>query len=129
MTLSEVIAASRERTLNFADVESLLSTRGGSKADALDEIALDVARRYAGRQLDLGAADALANTMFAFAVQHACLGDTLHGVFLAFDAGEFVPSSDAAGTDAEVKYTRPQIAKIIAAVGRSNNSLERTREG
>jgi hypothetical protein len=129
MTLSEAIAASRERNLSFADVESLLSSCAGSKADALDEIALEVARRYAGRQLDFDAADVLANAMFAFAAQHACLGETLHGVFLAFDAGEFVPSSDADGTDAEIKYTRPQIAKIIAAVGRSNTSLERTRDG
>ena len=52
----------------------------------------------------------------------------LHGVYLAFDAGEFVPSADAADTDVEAKYTRPQIAKLIAAVGRSNTSRERTRD-
>ena len=127
MTLSQAIASSRDRDLSFADIRALVSTYSGPTTEALDAIALEIARKYAARQVDFTAADALANSLFAFAAQHACLGDTLHGVFLAFDAGEFVPGSDAKGADPEAKYTRPQIAKIIAAVARPNNSLERTR--
>jgi hypothetical protein len=128
MTLSEAIAASRDRNLNFEDIRALVSTYPGTPSEALDEIAFKVAGQYATREVDFTAADALANSMFAFAAQHGCLGDILHGVFLAFDAGEFVPSRDPSGTDPEAKYTRPQIAKIIATGGRSNKSLERTRE-
>jgi hypothetical protein len=129
VTLSEAIAASRDRSLVFEDVRALVLTYPGTQTEALEEIALEVAGLYAARQLDFAAADALANSMFAYAAQHDCLGDILHSVFLAFDAGEFVPRTDPGGTDPEAKYTRPQIAKIIATVGRSNKSLGRTRGG
>jgi hypothetical protein len=128
VTLKEAIAASSDRNLNFADIQSLVASYSGSPVEVLDAIALELARQYAARHVGFTAAEALANSMFAFATQHACLGDTLHRVFLAFDAGEFVPSTDADRTDPESAYTRPQIARIIVSVGRSNTSLERTRE-
>ena len=58
MTLSDAIATSRERSLNFADVEALLAASSGDPADALDVIALEIARGYADRQLDFNSADA-----------------------------------------------------------------------
>jgi len=129
MTLSEALVTSSSRDLDFEDIEALLSSYAGPPTEVLDAIALEIAHGYAARQIDFTSADALANSMFAFAAQHACLGDTLHSVFLAFDAGEFAPAKDPVGTDLEAKYTRPQIAKIIAAIGRSNKSLERSRDG
>jgi hypothetical protein len=127
MTLSEAFAASTKRGLNAADVKALLSVHPGVPEEALDRIALQIAHLYAMRQVDFVAADAVANVMFAFATQHACLGSTLHAVFLAFDAGEFMPPNARKGANPEAEYTRPQIAKIIAGSGRSNKSLERTR--
>jgi hypothetical protein len=53
--------------------------------------------------------------MFAYANAHGLLGDALHGVFLAFDAGEYVHRGDAAATDPQKKYTRPQLEQIVAA--------------
>ena len=127
MTLSEAIASSRDRNLNFEDIRALAATYVGSTTNALDAIALEIAHKYTTRQVDFTAADALANSMFAFAAQHGCLGDTLNSVFLAFDAGEFVNGSDPVGTDPEAKYTRSQIAEIIAAAARSNKSFEQSR--
>ena len=127
MTLNEAFIASTHRSLNATDIRALLSTRPESPQDALDGFALEIAQMYATRQVDFTAADAVANVMFAFAAQQACLGSTLHAVFLAFDAGEFTPPDAPQEADAQSKYTRPQIAKIIAGVVRSNKSLERTR--
>jgi hypothetical protein len=129
MKLSEALVASSQRGLNAADIQALLSVHSGAPQEALDSIALELAHLYATRKVDFAAADALANVMFAFATQHACLGSTLHAVFLAFDAGEYMPPNARKGVNPETEYTRPQIAKIIAGGGRSNNSLERTREG
>ena len=128
MTLSEAFVASTQRGLNAADVQALLSVHSPAPQEALDGIALEIAHLYATRKVDFAAANALANVMFAFATQHACLGSTLHAVFLAFDAGEYLPPNARKGVDPEIEYTRPQIAKIIAGGGRSNKSLERTRD-
>ena len=128
MTLSEALVASTQRSLNSADIQALLATRSGSPQEALDGLALEIAQMYAARQVDFTAADCVINVMFAFATQQAWLGSMLHAVFLAFDAGEFTPPGAQKGTDPQARYTRPQIAKIIAGVGRPNKSLERTRE-
>jgi hypothetical protein len=73
-----------------------------------------LAQRYLAGYAPFGDADVVANTMFAYAAPRGFLGDTLHGVFLGFDAGEFVPPGDDPDTDVQAKYTRPQLERILA---------------
>jgi hypothetical protein len=37
-------------------------------------------------------------------------------IFLAFDAGEFIPPSDPPDTDPIEKYTRPQLLEVLQAI-------------
>ena len=90
MTLVELLSLSAGRNPTFADVEALLSGIERASADFFDRIALELAKRYQAGLVAFSEADAVANVLFAFAVQRGLLGSTLEQVFLAFDAGEFI---------------------------------------
>jgi hypothetical protein len=112
--LDEILAVAATGNLDASDIEGLLKDRTPPFKSALDELALELARTYLAGKAQFGNADVVASTMFAYAAPRGLLGDTLHGVFLAFDAGEFVPLGDDPDTDVEAKYTRPQLEKILA---------------
>jgi hypothetical protein len=128
MTLEEILSAAVDRNLTFADIEALLAICPEPPRLALDRLATELAIRFVSRQVDIAPADSLANVMFGYAAKHDVLGDTLHGVFLAFDAGEFIPDGQPPSLDPVAVYTRPQLAKILTGVLQSNISLQADRE-
>lgn len=86
------------------------------RAAFCDAFSRRVAHRYAASRLDFEAADAAMNRLFAFS--HSGEDDIFSGyawsVFRAFDEGEYTHAGDPGGTDPEAKYTRAQIAAIVA---------------
>jgi len=117
VTLVELLAQSAGRDPTFADVEALRTGVDQLSADFFDRIALELAKRYQAGLVAFSEADAVANVLFAFAVQQGLLGSTLEQVFLAFDAGEFIPPDRPVDFDPETKYTRPRLAAIIQQAG------------
>ena len=112
MTLSELLNLCAERNPTIADVEQLLANGDGT-SNSLDRLALELASRYDAGLTEFREADAVANVLFAFAVERGLLGDLMEQVFLAFDAGEFVPPDSPVDFDPEAAYTRPRLAAIV----------------
>jgi hypothetical protein len=60
-------------------------------------------------------ADAIANSLFAYAIHMGILPEPMYSVYLAFDAAESPAKGDCEGTTAELKYTRPKLKKILSS--------------
>ena len=119
MTLDEAIATEPIPNRFYLDVDAMCASVGGEKAEALNSLALDRARRYSAGTVAYTVADAIINNIFAYcsSIIAILLGRTMpepmFSVFLAFDAGEFSPDKILDPTPEE-RFTRPQIAAILA---------------
>ncbi len=113
MNVDEALKASVVRNLAFADIEALLVACPEPAREALDRLAIELASKFVFGKAEFREADDLANVMFAYATRNDLLGDTLHKVFLAFDAGEYVPDKMSAATDPISTFTRPLLAAIL----------------
>ena len=116
MSVDEALKACVVRNLNFADVEALLIACPEPAREALDRLAIESSSTFVLGRVAFREADELANVMFAYAARSDVLGDTLHKVFLAFDAGECVPGSASPERDPIATYTRPQLAKLLTSL-------------
>ena len=117
MTFDDAVARASKGTLKPADFSALCDATGGDRTGALDVIALELAQRYLAGTIDYPVADNIANYLFAYAATIRELPNFMVSIFQAFDAGEFVPPKDPAGTNPELKYTRPQIVAALARRG------------
>jgi len=85
---------------------------GTSKSALYDQIAIHMARGFHNSELDFTFCDAIVNDIHAVIVStRETPPDLFWLVFLAFDAGEFLPPGQQ-GNPIDA-YTRPQIEQIV----------------
>ena len=98
--------------LTEADVQRWSACMGVSRAALYDQIAIHLARGFHTSELDFMFCDAIVNDIHGV-ITHSLEDrpDLFWRVFLAFDAGEFLPKGQQ-GNPIDT-YTRPQIAQIV----------------
>jgi len=117
MTLDDAIAIYAERTLDRVERAALCHAIAADTAHALDALALTVAQRYMNGSLTFEIADAVMNDLFAHGCELSEIPSLMYSIYEAFDDGEYVHREDPPGTDSEVKYTRPQLARVLEHAG------------
>ena len=102
----------QDEVLRSEDLDELCSLTGLNRDDLFDSLADYIARRFASNDLSFETSGAVMN--FLWAESLFGLSGFAKDVFLAFDDGEHLPSGASPDTDPVGKYTRPQIAGLIA---------------
>ena len=102
----------REEPLGGKDIDRLCTLSSLDRAQLYDSLADYIARAFAKNQLSFADADAAIN--FLWSESSFGLTGFAKDVFLAFDDGEHLTSGDYQTTDPAAKYTRPQIAGLLA---------------
>lgn len=101
--------------LRHDDVEAARRVFGKSVSEFLNHFARRVAHQYFAGKLSFEVADCAMNSLQSYCLSQydATLPRYANEVYTAFDQGEHVHAGDAADTDSEAKYTRPQIQDIV----------------
>ncbi len=117
MTLGEIIETSSKRGLERDTVESFCMEETITLPAFCDRFARTVAHCYASNEREFEFCDGAINNLYAFMIASCIdtLPDYAFSVFLAFDEGEYHHRNDPCDADPGEIYTRPQIAKLIAA--------------
>ena len=102
----------QEEILGHEDIDRLCALSGLNRADLYDSFAGYIAQVFAEGQLSFN--DAAAAINFMWSESSFGLSGFAKDVFLAFDDGEHLPANDSPETDPVEKYTRPQIADLLA---------------
>jgi hypothetical protein len=102
----------REERVGSGDIDELCALSGLDRLQIYDLLAGYIANEFASNRLSFDDADAVAN--FLWAESSFGLSGFAKDVFLAFDDGEHLATSEPTGTDPVAKYTRPQIADLLA---------------
>jgi len=102
----------REETLGSEDIDRLCALSGLDRSQLYDSLARHIAHAFAANRLNFVDADAAIN--FLWSESSFDLTGFAKDVFLAFDDGEHLPRGDPQDTDPVAKYTRPQIADLLA---------------
>ena len=117
----QLLEAARNRCVPYTLVKDVATQAARSAPDLLDELSYFIASQYASNEMDFEEADVVMNALWTVCVSNEFWADhdrtippITNAVYLAFDAGEYHRESDAAGTDPEVKYTRPLIDAFLA---------------
>ncbi len=109
----ELIAkCAREETLGSEDIDALCALSGFDRPQLYDALANYIAKKFAAGHLTFEDADSVAN--FLWSESSFSLSGFAKEVFLAFDDGEYLSAGDPPDTDPVAKYTRPQIADLLA---------------
>ena len=116
MNVTEALKESTVRDLTIEDVEALLVACPEPAREALDRLAIELASTFVFGRAQFREADDLVNVMLAYATKNDVLGDVLHKVFLAFDAGEYVPTNMPSTAVPVMSYTRPQLARLLTSL-------------
>ena len=120
MTLDDAVMLDPVPNRVYLDVHAMCASVGGSIADALNTLALDLALRYFDGKVTYPVADAVINNMHAYCTRNIAsmpnrtTPEPFFSVFLAFDAGEFYPADGIKNPSPEERFTRPQIAAILS---------------
>jgi hypothetical protein len=101
-----------EEPLGSKDIDWLCTLSGLDRSQLYDALANHIAQAFASNRLSFVDADATIN--FLWSESAFGLTGFAKDVFLAFDDGEHLTSSDSQDTDPVAKYTRPQIAGLLA---------------
>lgn len=119
MTLDAILALCMTRTPTSEEMRSFCRAASLTVDDAVNSIALAVARRYALGSIDYATGDKAMNCLYSYAfLQENRLPSPMYEVYLAFDEGEYVHRGDSKDVEPEAKYTRPMIAKILQSHGK-----------
>ena len=83
--------------------------------DFMDHFARRVAHQYFASNLSYEVADCALNSLSMYCLSHydVNLPSYADDVYHAFDQGEYVHANDEAGTDPEIKYTKPAIFALV----------------
>ncbi len=114
--------------LSEKDLEKWSQLAGITRESLYDEIAMYLARGFQAKQLSFDFCDVVASHLFQSVISSLVAGreqnlpELFYDVYCAFDAGEYstIPEEDPVET-----YTRPLIARIIAAVDAGLTDEER----
>ncbi|WP_233081907.1 hypothetical protein [Rheinheimera soli] len=88
-----------------------------------NDVMVTTATQYYEKKIDYPFADAVANNVYGFMVSDHYLGLTgnslsepAYSVYLAFDSGEYFHQNDDRSIEPELKYTRPEIERILREI-------------
>ena len=102
----------REEHVEGADIDELCALSGFTRSHICDLLSAYIANEFASERLSFEDADAVAN--FLWSESAFGLSGFAKDVFIAFDDGEYLSTSDPDDTDPVAKYTRPQIMELLA---------------
>jgi hypothetical protein len=102
--------------ISMEDADRWASALGVTGAGLCNLIAANLAESFHVGRRSFDFCDAVANELFVYFIERGgdSRTDLYWPVFLAFDAGEFTRSGE--DDDPVERYTRPQIAEIVAAL-------------
>jgi len=111
------VALCNGRAPTNAEIDAYVLGVGGRAEEALNNLALDIARRYTAGSLGFLECDRLMNSLngWSVSVRDRVLPEPADSIYLAFDAGEYRHQGDSDETDSEAKYTRPMIEEVLKA--------------
>jgi hypothetical protein len=113
MNVEAISAKFREHWPTDEEFALFRRASGVDFRDALDHIAIHVARRFLEGAMSYTDGDAIMNGVWSFALKHDEIPDTMYRIYEAFDSGEYFRESDPAGTDPVERYTRPALVKAL----------------
>ncbi|WP_440223153.1 hypothetical protein ACQQ2N_19045 [Dokdonella sp. MW10] len=102
----------REDRVGSEDIDQLCALSGFGRVQIYDMTASYIAEEFISGRISFFDADAVAN--FIWSESSFGLTGFSKDVFLAFDDGEYLATSDPADADPVAKYTRPQIMDLLA---------------
>lgn len=124
MVPPELLAIAKEGVIPYDFLRYLARSAEVSPGVLLDNLALLVAVRYSNEIMSFEEADTIMNAAFGVSVTKEFFAENggeippaMYEVYEAFDAGEFYHHEDSPEVDPELKYTKPSIAKFLAAQG------------
>jgi hypothetical protein len=86
-----------------------------------NELMIDLAKSYLSGKVDYSYADGVANNIHDFMMSDSyldsnnnTLDDPAYSVYLAFDAGEYYRKDDDRSIEPDIKYTKPELEKIVS---------------
>ncbi len=96
MTVEELIRIAAERTPQRLEVEQAATAAGRSSEEICDLLSRTVAQRYLAGEYRYAFADVVMNNLFAYLSVFSARGmpDLSFGVYLAFDAGEYMKGGE-----------------------------------
>jgi hypothetical protein len=115
MSTDEILAICIKRAPSTEEIEAYAKKLGVTVEDALNSIALTLARRYDEGEMKFFECDIAVNSLYSWCLlkRDRVLPEPALSVFVAFDEGEYRHSGDADDVDTEVKYTRPMIKQLL----------------
>ena len=118
MSIDKLFEVAATRQPNHDEIAACCAEHGGGDTDqALNAIALELARRYDAGAMSFGDCDVVANALHSWSIliKSRELPRPALDVFSAFDQGEYYHNEDSRDVDPEAKYTRPAIKEILRA--------------
>jgi hypothetical protein len=120
MVPPELLAAAKEGVIRYELLRELARNAEVSPGALLDGLAALVAKDYSSETMTFIEADTIMNAAFGVSVEFWVENDitippSMFEVYCAFDAGEYYHHGDPPEVDPELKYTKPLIAKFLAA--------------
>lgn len=118
MSIEELFKIAATRWPNHDEIAACCAALNMGEVDqALDTIALALARRYDSDAMNFGDCDVVANAIHSWNIltRNRELSGAALEVFLAFDEGEYRHDADSKDIDPETKYTRPAIKELLRA--------------
>jgi hypothetical protein len=114
LNLEDALELCAERCLLRDEVAALCSALDGSESRVLDDASATVARRYLAGELTFDVADTFMNSVWGYALNLPELPKLMDAIYMAFDDGEYHHPGDPDDVDSELKYTRPELERILA---------------
>lgn len=122
MVPPELLAAAKEGVIRYELLRELAKNAEVSPGALLDGLAALVATDYSSETITFTEADTIMNAAFGVSYTEEFLAEnddafrsSMFEVYLAFDEGEYYHQGDPPEDDPELKYTKPLIAKYLAA--------------
>jgi len=118
MSTDEILTICMKRAPSTEEIEAYRGKLGVTVEEALNSIALTLARRYDAGEMAFFDCDIAANSLYSWCLlkRDHVLPEPALSVFLAFDEGEYRHSGDADDVDTEAKYTRPMIKELLRGI-------------
>jgi len=121
-----LLRAAQSGAVSYALLKRIAGQTARSASTLLDDQSYFVAVQYSANKMTFEQADTVMNAVWSVCVSEEFWADydrtvleVTREVFEAFDAGEYYRQADPPGTDPENKYTKPLIAKFLAAHDKS----------
>jgi hypothetical protein len=118
VNIDDILAICITRAPRTEEIEAYCAASGVGVEEALNIVALSLARRYDAGEMTFAESDRAANSLHSWSMlkRDRLLPEPAYQVFLAFDEGEYRHNGDANDVDPEAKYTRPMIKELLRGI-------------